>query len=134
MPAHQMRYSGPQVWHWLTDIAAMRGEDGLDDRFDRAEEQATEFRRQMDELRVLRPDQATTLDAVNHSFDMFYEAGQWMARHYVEGGTSAGNDAMRTFHASGADIAERLQRLVEGFDADADAALTEANRATGNTR
>ncbi|HRE29241.1 MAG TPA: HAMP domain-containing protein, partial [Anaerolineales bacterium] len=134
MLAHQIRYEGVQVWQWLTDISATRGEPGFDDGYTEAEAHAVSFRSLVTELRDLRPDHAEELDALSTSFEAFYEKGRWMAAQYIEGGTAQGNDAMLEFDAFGGDIADRLDQLVSVFGDDAEASLAEANQSTSSSR
>ncbi len=134
MLAQSIRYEGVQVWQWLTDISATRGEPGFDDGLSMAETHAVEFRRLVAELRDLRPDKAAELDALSQSFESFYAKGQWMANEYITGGTTAGNIAMQEFDAYGGDIAERLETLVTEFGDDAATLLQQANQATLDSR
>ena len=134
MLAHSIRYEGVQVWQWLTDISATRGEPGFDDGLTEAETHAVAFRTLVSELRELRPDKASELDALSQSFEAFYEKGKWMAGQYIDGGTEAGNAAMTEFDSFGADISDRLATLVSHFGDNARDSLAKANQAVLDSR
>ncbi len=134
MLAHSIRYEGVQVWQWLTDVSATRAQAGFDDGLTQAETHAVEFRRLVAELRNLRPDKATELDALSRSFEAFYEKGKWMSGQYINGGTDAGNAAMTEFDSFGTDISDRLETLVTDFGDNAEASLDDANQAVLNSR
>lgn len=118
MLATSIRYDVTQVWQWLTDISATRGEAGFDDGYTRAEEYAQKFRSDVAALRALHPDDGPKLDALSQSFEEFYEKGKWMASQFIEGGPALGNPAMLEFDQYGEDINSQLDQTVTKFSKD----------------
>ena len=121
----------------LTDIAATRGLDGLDDGFELAEESAKALAVKVARVAELgdslgAPEIRGTLADLTDRFDAFYKLGIKMAKLYVEGGPEKGNPLMIPFD----DASERMQSALtstsaavaaigERFEAEAAAALAE---------
>ncbi|UUX49663.1 methyl-accepting chemotaxis protein [Nisaea acidiphila] len=105
-----------QVQQWLTDISATRGLDGLNDGFDVAAEHAALFHQAVAEAKAhaealdLRAE-LPLLEKVEASFEPYYEAGQAMARAYVDGGPEAGNKMMGGFDSAAEAMAESVDAV-----------------------
>jgi methyl-accepting chemotaxis protein len=114
------------VWQWLTDISATRGQDGLDDGFEQAETSSRAFAAHLAALKAIQQrlghaEQVAAIDALQGNFDAFYGQGKAMAQAYVEGGPAAGNRHMAAFD----DVAGRLQTTLDAVVAQQDRELTE---------
>jgi len=100
-----------QVQQFLTDVSATRGQNGLNDGFDLAEENAAKFRQLSRELGELHPETKATLDDISAAFDSYYTVGKQMAHAYVAGGPAKGNILMPEFDG----VAEALSNRLEPF-------------------
>ena len=102
-----------QVQQFLSDVSATRGQDGLDDGFNAAQEHRAQFLTGIQSLRVAMTDRQDTgqieaLHALQTSFDSYYEAGVNMAKAYVKEGPSAGNQLMPTFDKASETLQKQL--------------------------
>lgn len=109
--AYQLKMAVIEVQQWLTDISATRGQDGLNDGFDKAEEQARRFRLLIGELVELDPGHQQEYTAMLPIFENFYQTGQTMAKAYVDQGPGGGNALMGKFD----NAAELLTGRVDPF-------------------
>lgn len=107
----EMKLSVVQVQQWLTDIGATRAQDGLDDGFMLAEQNAEKFKENLEIVRTLQPAKAKELDEILVAFDNYYEAGVTMAQGYVHGGPAEGNKIMGEFDQVATDINGRVDTL-----------------------
>ncbi|MCB1776057.1 MAG: CZB domain-containing protein [Candidatus Competibacteraceae bacterium] len=112
--AYALKLAVVQVQQWLTDISATRGQNGLDDGFEKAEENARRFTNLLQELRVLDRANVQRYQAMEPIFAAYYETGQRMAHAYVEQGPVGGNRLMAEFDAA----AEKLTDQVDHFVAE----------------
>lgn len=102
-----------QVQQFLTDVAATRGLDGLDDGFALAEEHAASFSRDVVTAKSVATelgamDTVKALAEVENAFPAYYAAGQKMAHAYVEGGPPLGNTLMGPFDEAATHLAEAV--------------------------
>lgn len=102
--ANEMELSTIQVQQFLTDISATRAQDGKDDGFKNAEENAVIFKDALKKFAVLKPEKATFLKEYEAAFDDYYVLGKKMAQAYISYGPSEGNKMMPEFD-------ERAERL-----------------------
>ncbi|MBF0107757.1 MAG: bacteriohemerythrin [Magnetococcales bacterium] len=107
------------VQQFLTDVSATRGQDGLDDGWKMAEENAVLFEESLREFRGRIPRQVDpelhrTLDALQERFAAFYGQGREMAKAYVEGGPEKGNRRMADFDRESTALQEVLAPFVAG--------------------
>lgn len=109
--ADELKLSVVQVQQYLTDIGATRGRDGLNDGFLQAEYYSKIFYENIVALKKLHPDYAERLNDIQKTFDVYYEAGQKMAKSYVEGGPKQGNKIMGQFD----DTSEAINDKVNVF-------------------
>lgn len=109
--ADELKLSVVQVQQWLTDISATKGEDGLNDGFDLAEAFAKRIGELTGELKRLAPEKRERIESIEKAFAPYYEAGKKMAKSYIEGGTSRGNEIMGEFDAT----AEVINSSVDEF-------------------
>ncbi len=119
-----------QVQQFLTDVSATRAEDGLDDGFEKAAENAAQFRQDMQRAKDLTRELglaglSARLKEVEETFGPFYETGQQMARLYVEEGPAGGNRMMPEFDAEAARMDEAMGRLIGEVNRYSDARVTE---------
>lgn len=82
-----------QVQQWLTDASATCSKDG----FEEAEVHAQKFKTLISEIKTLNPESHEELNAIESSFEPYYETGKKMANAYIENGTDAGNLIMEDF-------------------------------------
>ncbi len=132
MKGEAMRLHVVQVQQFLTDISATRAADGLADGFDEAEVHAKAFRGLLAVFRDHYRDagdgaMAARLDKLKGAFDAYYQTGREMARAYVDGGPSKGNQAMASFD----EAAEALSKELDPIVADQLTAMEEALATAG---
>ena len=113
----EIRYDVVQIQQWFTDLAATRGEDGLDDGAEKALEFAAELERDLTEAKAIAArlgdrDLIARLEAVHERAPAYVAQGERLARAYVEGGTSVGNAMMREFDAEAEAITEAVVQLL----------------------
>ncbi|MBI2240216.1 MAG: methyl-accepting chemotaxis protein [Magnetospirillum gryphiswaldense] len=129
--ARQLQLDVVQIQQYLSDISATRGENGLDDGFDKATRFAQLFKTHMDQAQSLAKDMnadkaAASLDMVDKAFPSYYEIGQRMAHAYMDNGTSAGNKFMEEFDQQAGNLTQSLETLL----ADADQLMVAERQAT----
>ena len=105
------------VWQWLTDISATRGQDGLDDGFAEAEKNAKALYPAIESLKALHAQEGHSqqnekLEHLKKDFDVFYGTGKRMAEGYVSGGPSVGNKMMGEFDQVAEALSNTLQEVV----------------------
>ncbi|MCF6301923.1 MAG: methyl-accepting chemotaxis protein [Devosiaceae bacterium] len=115
-----------QTQQWLTDIAATRGLDGLNDGFDMAQLYAERLPGDIAAARIAAEklgldEMPAVLDDIEAAYTPFYEAGLKMTRAYVAVGPSAGNSMMADFDA----VAEAIQEEIQHMRTVADTAYQE---------
>ncbi len=116
--AHKMKLDAVQIQQRLTDIAATRAQDGLDDGFKKAEESKRSFLDRLakfEELFALKNDHESIGDLrrIKEALDGYYEAGKTMANAYVSGGSAEGNKYMRDFDKAAEKFCAMLDPFVE---------------------
>ncbi|MCW8826560.1 MAG: methyl-accepting chemotaxis protein [Gammaproteobacteria bacterium] len=110
--AHRLKFHTVQVQQWLTDISATRGQDGLNDGFDEAQNNADEFYRVAERLNELNPELNGILGEVTAAFPPYFETGRRMAQSYVDHGPAGGNKVMAEFDGVAATINEKVDSLL----------------------
>ncbi len=113
----EIRYDVVQIQQWFSDLAATRGEDGLDDGADKAREFAAKLERDLAEAKAIAArlgdrELVARLEAVAARVPAYVEQGARLARAYVEGGTSAGNAVMPEFDAEAEAITGAVLELL----------------------
>lgn len=111
--ANQMELATTQVQQFLSDISATRAQDGADDGFKNAEENAVIFKEQLKKFTVLRPDKVTMLKEYEKAFDEYYAFGKKMAQAYIDGGPSEGNKLMPEFDKQAEELAQYTDQIRE---------------------
>ncbi|OJX79438.1 methyl-accepting chemotaxis protein [Magnetospirillum sp. 64-120] len=129
--ARQLQLDVVQIQQYLSDVSATRGENGLDDGFDKAAQFAQLFKTHMDQAQSLAKDMnadkaAASLGMVDKAFPGYYEVGQRMAHAYVDNGTAAGNKFMEEFDQQAGNLTQSLETLL----ADADQLMVAERQAT----
>lgn len=114
--AERMRMDVVQIQQWLTDIAATRGLNGLDDGFKEAEKSyqsflsgLTRFEKEYESENNDQGIQKTK--ELKKKADAYYETGKTLAKTYIEGGPEAGNKVMGNFD----ETAKALTQVLEPF-------------------
>ena len=100
-----------QVQQYLTDISATRAQNGLNDGFGLAEEQAHNFKKNSVLLLTLNPELNDLISELGSRFNSYYRNGKKMATAYVEGGHEAGNQLMSSFDESATSLHTMLENL-----------------------
>ncbi len=135
--AKNIRADVIQVQQFLTDVSATRGQDGLDDGFDKAAEFAVAF--DTDSKAALElaqqagyTDLVARLKTMQESFIPYYATGQKMAHAYVAEGPQGGNKLMSEFDG----VAEKIADQSEAFVGIVEASITKksenANKSIGD--
>ena len=109
--AHQLKLSVVQVQQWLTDISATRAQDGLNDGFDEAENNAQQFKLLIADLINLDTRNATQYEDMIPVFDAYYATGRKMAQSYIDYGPAEGNQMMAQFD----EVAAKITETVDNF-------------------
>ena len=115
--ANEMEKSVIQVQQFLSDISATRAQDGKDDGFANAAENAQSFKTAVSEYRKLKPEKSAFLDQYEQSFDVYYALGEKMAQAYIDEGPTGGNQLMPQFDAQSetlADFTDKIRLESEG--------------------
>ncbi len=128
--AHELKLAVVQVQQWLTDISATRAQDGLDDGFAEAEENAQKFRKLISELSSLDPDHTVRYKAMLPTFEAYYQAGKEMAQAYIADGPAAGNQTMKEFDTVAAKMADSVNLFLDNIEQETNRALTVLDRST----
>jgi methyl-accepting chemotaxis protein len=116
--ARRMKLDAVQIQQWLTDISATRGQDGLDDGFKEAEKAYQSFLAGLEKTKEVfggRRDQESLaqLEQIGRDVKSYYEAGQAMAKAYIDGGPAEGNKQMAGFDQSAKALTDKLDPFVE---------------------
>lgn len=106
-----------EVQQWLTDISATRGADGFDDGFDEAESSRQNFLSKLRDFEELYTkennkeglEQLVILEKV---FESWYSTGKVMAKGYIKGGPTTGNQLMGAFDQVAVDLGDKLNKFV----------------------
>lgn len=101
-----------QIQQWLTDVSATRGEHGLDDGFDKAEEYYESAKDKIEVLRGLGIERRT-MDSISENLNEYYKIGIDMANAYINNGTDAGNIYMEKFDPYAVRMEESIKVLLE---------------------
>jgi len=125
----QMTYHVVQVQQWLTDIAATRALDGLNDGIDVAQEHAGYFKNELGKARVLAKKLQLNqilvlLDQAEADFTPYHEAGVRLAKAYIAEGPAGGNKLMEQFDAKAAKIGETTNKITADVEAVTSATLS----------
>ena len=116
--AHNMQLSIVQVQQYLTDISATRGQDGLDDGIEKAEEARKAFLDGLSRFETMYRQEGNTkalgkVAKLAALFNRYYEEGRAMASSYVKHDTTVGNQHMGDFDKAATDLAASLQPFIE---------------------
>ncbi|MDP2793219.1 MAG: methyl-accepting chemotaxis protein [Sulfurisoma sp.] len=117
--AKDMQMQVVQIQQWLTDIAATRGQDGLDDGFKEAEKAYQAFLEGLTKIRASYArtgDQAgiARTDRLKERIAAWYATGRRMAQAYIDGGPPSGNRVMTEFDAVSKELQEALEPVIAG--------------------
>lgn len=103
------------IWQWLTDISATRGQDGLDDGFVMAEKYYQQVKKDLNDLQEISTNFNQLIINFNPKIDNFHEIGKKMANLYIQEGTSAGNAYMADFDSAAEEMLSELDKLRLGI-------------------
>ena len=115
--ANQMESSIIQVQQYLSDISATRAQDGKDDGFDNAEENAKSFKKALQQFIVLHPEKEAAMKKYEESFDGYYALGKKMAQAYIDQGPAGGNQLMPAFDAKAEELSASTDKINEESEA-----------------
>lgn len=112
--AKDMEREVVQTQQWLQDVAATRGEDGLDDGFKQAEASRKSFLEALGRFEAYLRSLGDTVTAeeargAGALFESYYDTGVKMAQAYVDDGPAGGNPMMPAFD----DASQRLQKAMQ---------------------
>jgi len=119
--ARNMQRTVIEVWQFISDISATRGQDGLDDGLKEAAKSRESFLAELKafkEIAAAEQDQQrlALADECGKAFAGYYAAGLVMADAYIKEGTSAGNRHMKAFDDAAERLAKSLDPLCEEED------------------
>ncbi len=130
--AHRLKLAVVQVQQWLTDISATRAQDGLNDGFDEAENNAQSFNSLIDKLSTLDEARAGRYQAMKPVFDAYYQTGKKMAQSYIDEGPSGGNKMMAAFDEVAARMSEEVDRLLTEVEQETAGVLADQQKLTSD--
>ena len=121
LEARSLQLDVTHIQQYLGGISASRGENGLDDGFDKAAKVRTRFLAAMERTKALARHLEQTalvadLDRISATFPGYYDIGVRMAQAYVNDGTTAGNRHMEEFDQQAANLTQMLETLLEHAD------------------
>jgi len=130
--AKDMEKDVTQVQQFLSDISATRALDGLDDGFKGAEIHSDNFNinlARFEQMLALKGDikGVARINLIRADFNTFYTNGVKMARAYIDGGASVGNQLMLDFDRDSLTLQNSLSPLIK-------TQLEEMNGAVEKTR
>jgi len=111
--SHDVQLAIVQVQQWLTDISATRSLNGLNDGFEKAEQQARLFYQLIDELKRLDPENRAFYAEITPLFKTYYQQGKTMARAYIDHGPEAGNRQMSHFDRAADRLSAKIDTLLD---------------------
>ena len=137
--ARDMREAVIQVQQYLQDISATRGQDGLDDGFDKAGEARAAFIANVDKFHTLFAEQGdrehvVAIEEMSQRFNEYFTLGSKMAHAYVDGGPAGGNPLMASFDQASEALQEKLKPFVDEQIAAASKKLEETEILATNSR
>ena len=114
--ATQLDKNVVQIQQFLSDISATRGKDGLDDGFQKAQENFDALSTSLDQFEkhfaaIGDAPSLQKMREIKGSAVAYYSAGQAMAKAYVASGPDAGNKLMAGFDGA----SETLQKALAPF-------------------
>ena len=118
-----------KVQHWLTDISATHGQNGLDQGFAEAKKAHDQFERNIERLLALDPGNSDRYQAIQPLFEAYYRSGITMAEAYIDGGIEAGNLHMADFDAEASQIDTLLGEIRRHIDSLVERDISRANTA-----
>lgn len=106
-----------QVQQYVQDIAATRGQDGLDDGLDEAATHAESFKKRIADATSMAQklgasDIVSSLGETSNTFGPYYEMGVAMAKAYVAEGPAGGNKLMSAFDGKATAIGDAMDKLI----------------------
>ncbi len=111
--AYQLKISVIQTQQWFTDISATRGLDGLNDGFDQAEQQYTQFNSLLAEMSEIDSNNIEFYTNMKSAYEVYYNTGKTMASTYIKHGPASGNRLMAEFDAVAETLAQSVDPLLE---------------------
>jgi len=127
---HSMQVATIQIQQWLTDISATRGQDGLDDGFDEADNSVAQFRDTVAQLKLLDTKSGVNYTTLIPIMEAYHKTGVKMASAYIKGGAPAGNKIMAEFDQTAADIHDEIDAIAEVIMSDQTEAFAHELKAT----
>ncbi|MBR9972288.1 methyl-accepting chemotaxis protein [Magnetospirillum sulfuroxidans] len=123
-----------QLQQFLSDISATRGQDGLDDGFDKAAAAAQDFAAASAQAHsAARALDLKTIDGAitdaERAFSPYYETGRKMAEAYIADGAPGGNKLMPQFDQTAELMHQNLDQVAELIEQETTNALTGLNEA-----
>ena len=114
--ATQLDKNVVQIQQFLSDVSATRGKDGLDDGFQKAQENFNALSASLDKFEAHfsatgDSESLRKMRDIKTNAAAYFEAGQAMAKAYVASGPEAGNKLMKGFDGA----SETLQKGLEPF-------------------
>jgi len=132
--SHQLKLSVVQVQQWLTDISATRAQDGLDDGFDEAKNNAEKFKKLIQELTELDPVNTELYQSMLPVFDAYYNTGKKMAQSYIDEGPAGGNHMMAEFDKVAAEMSLKVDTLLSDTIINMNHALANQKKAESSSK
>jgi methyl-accepting chemotaxis protein len=116
--ATQMDKDVVQIQQYLSDVSATRGQDGLDDGFEKAQQNYVSLLAAIDQFENFfttsgNAELLRKAKEVRINSRIYFETGQSMAKAYVSGGPEMGNKLMNGFDASSEALQKTLAPLVQ---------------------
>jgi methyl-accepting chemotaxis protein len=107
-----------QVQQYIADISATRGRDGLDDGLQQAARVREDFLKGLQRFEGYfrkheKSERIKELTRLRQDFEAYYQAGQAVARAYMQGGPEQGNPLMAPFEKASTALQVSMEKLVD---------------------
>jgi len=123
-----------QVQQYMSDIAATRAQDGLNDGLEMAKRSSDNFiekTAKFEQMFTAQGDQDSLnkIKTLRTNFDIYYATGKKLAQAYIDGGPASGNKLMSEFDRASESLQKTLKPFVQTRLDESAAALNETKDA-----
>ncbi len=109
----QLKLVTVQTQHWFTEVSATRGLNGLDEGFTQASLQREQFLSIIDDLIEIDASHLKKYQSLSLEYENYFKLAQKMANTYVNQGTEAGNQLMKTTETANESLDQHIDPMLE---------------------
>lgn len=137
--AQQMKFDAVQIQQWLSDISATRGQNGLNDGFDKAQKSYDSFMSGLAKFKSMYQEEnfakgLEQIAEVEKAIVIYHNTGKEMAKAYVDGGPELGNKLMASFDEAAENMTKTLTPFVESQETELAEAMSSIVSSAGSIR